>query len=290
MFEYIVKFATVAGALTSAAVFCVPAAAKDQATVLQASSPWYINVADGNCQLSRSFAEGETTVALYLERHFPGEAFNLLVVGNPLGTDRRQRIDLAFGPNAAARHSKRINISYGSLGMGILTAAWLHERRNEEGARFAKSPDPTEEASVEWFEIRPERRPPIRLMIGPMDEPMKELRSCTSELMADLGVDLEQLQNGSFSTPSPKGDLATWLAGFHPSAEDVRRFAGLAFFRLIVGPDGKPESCHFERSARPKEMDAEMCDRLMERARFEPARDSDGKPIRWYYRSAIGIG
>lgn len=58
-------------------------------------------------------------------------------------------------------------------------------------------------------------------------------------------------------------------------------------FRLSVGADGAPLSCHIQSTTRPKEFDEAVCGSLMKRARFSPALDAEAKPMTSYYRNTV---
>lgn len=62
--------------------------------------------------------------------------------------------------------------------------------------------------------------------------------------------------------------------------EAVRnRWEGTARFTATIGPDGKAVACRITTSSGHDVLDRATCDLVMRRARFEPARDSAGKPI-----------
>jgi TonB family protein len=53
---------------------------------------------------------------------------------------------------------------------------------------------------------------------------------------------------------------------------------GIVAFRLAVGADGKPTQCSITATSGSASLDDATCRILMERARFTPARDAQGKP------------
>ncbi|HEX9947610.1 MAG TPA: TonB family protein [Allosphingosinicella sp.] len=54
---------------------------------------------------------------------------------------------------------------------------------------------------------------------------------------------------------------------------------GAVAFRLDVGPDGRPAGCSVTSSSGSSSLDSTTCRLLMERTRFQPARDSRGKAV-----------
>jgi TonB family protein len=64
----------------------------------------------------------------------------------------------------------------------------------------------------------------------------------------------------------------------YPAAAVRNREQGPVAFRLAVGADGRPTACTVTASSGSAILDSTTCRLLMERAHFEPARDSTGKP------------
>lgn len=281
--------------------------AAEPAVVLDPSSSWNLNYADENCRLMRMFGEGEDKTAFYIERYGPGDGFALVVAGKPIGKiaarETRYDYDLQFGPYEQVREQ---GASRGDLEEYkpalIMTGVTFGE--DEKPGRDSKSRfDPDEyaartrpfeqkisverEARIEWLEIARKGRGPVRLALGSMGPPMAAMRKCTDDMAQDWGIDLDahrQLTRPVVPTDSP----ASWLgSNDYPRALWVRGIQGLVQLRLSVGADGVPTQCHIQRSTRPQEFDEISCKRLLQRARFEPALDAQGKPIASFYRQSI---
>lgn len=54
---------------------------------------------------------------------------------------------------------------------------------------------------------------------------------------------------------------------------------GSAELMLLINPAGRVERCHAVRSSGNSAVDEMLCRRLMEGARFQPAREADGTPL-----------
>src|SRR5437764_1488841 len=57
--------------------------------------------------------------------------------------------------------------------------------------------------------------------------------------------------------------------------------------RLVVAPSGKLERCDIDTSSGVAELDEYTCVLLLKRARFQPARWTDGSPVYGAYRTVI---
>jgi TonB family protein len=62
---------------------------------------------------------------------------------------------------------------------------------------------------------------------------------------------------------------------------------GNVTFRLDIGSDGMPTGCSVTDSSGSPTLDATTCRILMERARFQPARDANGKPTTDSFSSRV---
>jgi TonB family protein len=63
--------------------------------------------------------------------------------------------------------------------------------------------------------------------------------------------------------------------------------SGKAVVRLIVDEEGRPSDCTLLKSSGNKFLDAASCSKLVKRARFEPALDIQGRPMRSISITAI---
>ena len=76
-----------------------------------------------------------------------------------------------------------------------------------------------------------------------------------------------------------RANLATLFSDEDYPAEAVRDHEqGSVGFRLSIGSDGKPTACAVTGSSGSAVLDSTTCRLLMERAKFEPARDERGRP------------
>lgn len=85
----------------------------------------------------------------------------------------------------------------------------------------------------------------------------------------------------SAETPArarPVQPLATYFSDQDYPASALRAGEeGMVAFRLTVGPDGRAGGCAILGSSGSSSLDSATCRIMADRARFEPARDSNGK-------------
>jgi protein TonB len=79
------------------------------------------------------------------------------------------------------------------------------------------------------------------------------------------------------SAQSAKGDLRTlFSADDYPASAQAAEAQGTAQAQLTIGPDGRVVSCNLTRSTGNGALDSATCNILRRRAKFVPARDSNG--------------
>jgi periplasmic protein TonB len=93
------------------------------------------------------------------------------------------------------------------------------------------------------------------------------------------------------SAQSAKGDLRTlFSADDYPASAQSAGAEGTAQATLTIGTDGRVVGCNLTRSTGNSALDSATCNILRRRAKFTPARDSNGNattdtittpPIRW---------
>jgi protein TonB len=93
------------------------------------------------------------------------------------------------------------------------------------------------------------------------------------------------------SAQSAKGDLRTLFSGDdYPSSAQASGAEGTVVASLTIGTDGRVTGCNIVRSAGNSSLDSATCSILRRRAKFTPARDTNGNatsdtiqtpPIRW---------
>ena len=120
-----------------------------------------------------------------------------------------------------------------------------------------------------------------------MAEPMDALRKCSWDTVKLWGLDVEQ-QKSLLRKPFPKDPHKPWFhSSDYPKMMAREGYEAIVNFRLIIDAAGKPRSCHIQTSTRPKEFDDAVCSGVMKRVRFNPALDTQGKPVESFYRGTI---
>lgn len=91
------------------------------------------------------------------------------------------------------------------------------------------------------------------------------------------------------ATPAvPKGNPGLWVTtDDYPPSALREEGQGVVRFVLDVDPTGVPVNCSVTQSSGRDDLDDTACRLVTERARFEPAKDSKGKPVAGTYANSV---
>lgn len=86
----------------------------------------------------------------------------------------------------------------------------------------------------------------------------------------------------------PRGNPGGWATTNDYPARDLREGnQGVTRFSLVIGADGRVQSCAVTASSGFPGLDTATCDNVSRRARFEPATDGDGNAVIGSYSGSI---
>ncbi|MXO91327.1 energy transducer TonB [Pontixanthobacter aquaemixtae] len=265
---------------------------------LSPSSKWHVDFADDSCRLARFFGEGDQRTLFYIERYEPGDAFSMVVAGEPLKRRRyRDKIVIRFGKDTS---EDEIAYTIGSVGEQKPAIIFSNLRfdlkplaEGDESERldqpdiFGQEIPASTEAGIESIMLQHKGRVPVILETGSLGDPMKVLRDCTDNMLQYWGIDLEKHRTIA-QLPEPRTSPGRWLSyRDYPSDLLQKGYQGYVQVRLSVDANGKPTDCHIQQSTRPEGFDAAVCKGLMRKARFKPAITQSGEAISSYWRTAV---
>lgn len=284
-----------------AAPFALPASASEKAVVLEPSSNWYAKLENGSCRLARTFGEGAGEHMLVFEQWGPSSRFGLTIAGPEAAKfSSGSRTDLTFFDEHEAREIRPIkgkldgfgtSLTEINAGMMPYEIDWSNSKEEEERAEkraLAGFPaiDPGLALKAEYVKLRQGDRT-LTFRTGRLNDPFDVLNQCAEQLMVSWGLDLAQQKK---LVRRPK--LENWrkinerLYANWPSDMLEDRWRGSVNIRVLVDEKGRVDGCQATNLAMTQEMQEATCN-SMTRARFDPARDMDGKPVRSFYETTI---
>lgn len=271
---------------------------------LEPSTSWHLDYADDYCRIARQFGGPGHETAFYLDQYEPGDTFTVHVAGPDFVSEKLRKPSVRFGPDGGSESSESlVGSSFGRYGSGLLasnmtilpdpdavqlSSAKARTAANKKEYSSIKVPlDPASVARITWFEALEKDRVVGRLALGSMRDPIKAMNACTDELVTHWGIDVEKHRTRSRAV-EPKGNPGSWLGpGDYPIELLSKGAQGLVMFRLDIDERGRATKCTVQQSTRPPGFDEVVCRKIKNTARFEPALDAAGNPMKSYWRSSV---
>ena len=249
----------VIGALAATCLF------GSQAGHAQTAQPrWSVDGSGAFCTLSRVVAEEPATSLVV--RTYPGiDKFSLLLIRKgPAGFGALHDVSVSFDPPGQHWAQPVALLPLGDLGKAIemdyLPTAFIDD--------FGKASSITVAVGKKAIGAWP---------IPDAAKAVNALRRCETAKLVEWGADPASFEPGG-ATPQPIGDASKWLV-----PDDIQRrgsFSAMAVTRLTIGVGGQVEACALVDSSHNAKMDTIACPKVTERARYAPAKDKDGKPVK----------
>lgn len=268
---------------------------------LKATSPWLVDYAEDSCRAVRNFGDGDQQVVLFLDQFQPGVGFTITIGGQGLRL-KPDKLDydlkLRFGPDEREDDATAVTGTMGKYPALILSGdrrvapltAEEKSVRSSEVSRGARPSVPTvskeREAAVRFLEILGVGDG-IVLETGAMDKPLDVLRTCAWDTVGDWGLNVAQQQSLTRDPIARDRGQGWFTSRDYPYQMARGNYQGIVTYRLIVDETGKPKACHVQRSTRPKDFDETVCRVVMRRGSFQPALDSQGKPVSSFWSQTI---
>jgi hypothetical protein len=267
-----------------------PAWAADGARTFAPSGEWTVSSDAESCSIVRQFGSADDGVSFRLQAFAPGGHYRAVLRGKPLPQrdSGALEFDYSFEPDPGAIPvtgvlAKSNGVPMVSFTTALNTSAVVQdqsERPEEASAAQARV------AAVNEFVIAFSRGRPLALQLGSMAEPIAQLNACSAELPRKWGLDPAVQQ--SLRRPATPIDQASWLGpGTYPWAYLRNSQSLMVHVRMLVDERGAPAECVVQAPRTQSGAEALACREIMKTARFEPALDSAGNPVRSYHATTI---
>lgn len=249
---------------------------------------WVAQFDDNACHLVGQFGTGKEAVTLQMTRYGPGQGFDLKLYGERLRAGDLIKLGgVTFTPDAKI-HRKNVVIGHAEkLPMALFGVNRLDNWIKSKEADVGPSISPEAERAVSSIDVEFGSARRFRLLTGSMGKPMSVMRTCMHGLIKHWGFDpdvQEKLQQRPVPTRSPHN----WLkSDDYPLGALDRGFSGVVHFRLDVDALGKVERCHILAVTKPSDFELATCNGVTKRARFSPALDAEGRPVRSFYVDTV---
>ncbi|MFO6446736.1 energy transducer TonB [Erythrobacter sp. NE805] len=283
----------------TAAALCalVLAAAPARAEIVElaSSSPWNVDFGETKCRLARIFGEGENRHLLFFEQYWPSGRVGMTAAGPSFKRFRsRQPTALAFAAGQQPRRTEPFTGNVEGYGDAVVYSSVRidgrggtdAEDKEEDTVGGIPALDKPGAKAVEFVSLK-QRGDEIRLKTGPLDAAFEVLDRCALDLVGTWGLDIEAHRT-AMSLPrwTNRDAVVRRIVADYPRDALSAGEQGIMRLRVIVSAEGKVEDCAILKATNADRLDSPAC-RAMALARFEPARDAQGKPMRSYHAESI---
>lgn len=267
-----------------------PASAKP--VEIAPSTPWNADYGEGRCRLTRLFGEGESRHLLFIDQYGPSEAFGLTVAGPAYRRfGNRQRTALRFYDSQRPHRTEPYTGEVDGFGTGVIysNVSLEHGTDHEE--------DEEASASLPQLDIRfadqarfvglLQRASEVRLMTGPLGKAFAELNKCTQGLVNSWGVDAAAHLAATRAPRWTNQDaVVRRIQANYPRSALGAGQQGIVRMRVIIDQAGAVEQCTLLNVTQADKLQSPACEAMRE-ARFEPALDASGQPMRSFMTTSI---
>ncbi len=278
--------------LTAAFVFLtwlVPTAAVagEKEIALKPTTPWLSEWTKHSCVLRRGFGSKDDLNVLKFEGFAPTPLFQLVIMSDSLKFMERGRyLAITFGQNASQDYTNKFEVGSTDSGLPAVFITNIGIVGAEELARIHPNALPLLETAANTVSVETRGRK-IVFETGELGKPFDALRTCLDDLVKSWKLDPD-VQRSLLRGPEPKTTPDKWLRpGDYPASALQSGKQAIVNFRLIIDAQGVPTECAIQSSYSGEKFDDITCRKIMERARFEPALDKDGKPVTSYHINSV---
>lgn len=241
------------------------ARAADAGAVLQPVSPWNLDYAVTQCTAMRNYGSATDPVTFAMVPAPEGDTYELLVgykrPAAEFADELEGTVDFGSGP------IKAWLLRYGSKNRKLTIYQFRISSAAMAQARTARSVT---------FHIK--GAPDVAFSLETIPALMDGLAKCTDDLKDYWNMGGKTVAR---EAAPAKGDLRSiFSANDYPWEALSRWQQGTSQYLLMIDDKGKVAGCHVVTPSGVPILDVMGCAVIQERAKFDPARDSTGKPVR----------
>lgn len=260
---------------------------------LTPATQWYLEYAENKCRLTRAFGEGEDRHLIFFEQSGPDDDFGLTAAGPAFDKFRAGRETvLQFGLGQEAAGQQLFIGTVDTIGAALIYAsASLDEsvdaqEGDDQSLVELAHVDTDRAASIDSVSFSQKKRKVV-VRTGNLEAPMKALNACAQDLVAYWGLDLDKHRKASRLPRWVNRDaVAKRIGDTYPSKALSKGEQGIIRLRVIVDETGAVADCNLQNATAVEALESPAC-KEMRRAKFEPALDGEGEPMRSFFVTRI---
>ncbi len=284
--------------LMLAAIVCAsPVLAQDLETgeiqiTLEPASPWQVSFENGVCRAGRFLESDGKKHVLTFEQIAPSSAVDFMVTGPAVENFKfGQAIEIELGavpgpsePFFSLGQIPNFGPSLTIMQLGLKRSPGIGEAAT--AAPFGRGIDIDAVADMDRLSITQGSRR-VTLETGPLSDVLQIMNDCTAHILKTWGFDAGKLQNARNGPRLLNArSTARMVQEDYPLRALRNQEQGTVGLLVKVNEEGKVYECEIVSDSGSNSLNTAACDG-MKRARFEPAMDEAGQPIKSYYTTRI---
>ena len=287
--------AFLAGALATAMLSPQPLAA-EETRVLSPISAWHLDYGVAVCRMVRMFGSKDAPTALLLEQHAPSAVFSTIIAGGALDALGRRgevegRFGDVFGPLTDDRRPKRTLAEYGPavhFGRYKPRDPNAPEHDDPEFALEIANRLPVEDGAAIAHITLSRKDDAVRLETGDLAPVFEAINTCTRDLATDWGLEPDALDRiAVLPRWENVSHVARRIQSDYPRGALVKGAQADLHVRVMVEADGSVGDCRITELTTATDFGEKPCETIRRYGEFEPALDSKGAPMRYFYVTRI---
>jgi hypothetical protein len=226
--------------------------------------PWVLDYAETQCLAYRGYGNPKRPVTLGIRPAPNGQTYELLL-GRQSG-----------GPDFAEELKGKVDFGFGSIRPWLLHFRDNKNKRDVYQYRISAA-EMARAGSANQVALGAEGEATQTFTLAAMPALLAGLQKCTENLKQYWNMGRQRDEQKA----RPSGDLrGLFSPGDYPGEALRLNQSGSSQFLLLIDEKGKVAGCHVERPSGVPVLDVMGCQVVRERAKFVPARDSNGTPVR----------
>jgi TonB family protein len=236
-----------------------------QPTLLEPVGKWDLDYGETQCGAYRNYGKAENPVTFAIVPSPNGETYEIVVA-------RRSP-----APEFAEELQGSVDFGHGPVKAWLLHFRSVEKRLDVYQFRIAAS-EMAQARTASSVTLHIEGAPDFAFSLEAIPDLLSGLENCIADLKDYWNMDGEK--DGRIARAA-QGDLrGLFSASDYPQQAVVRRQQGDTRFLLLVDEKGKVAACQVLLASGVPVLDAMGCAKIQDEARFKPALDRDGKPVR----------
>ena len=259
---------------------------------LRASSPWQVSFENGVCRAGRLFEAGGKSHVLTFEQIAPTGSVDVMIVGSAiesieLGQPIQIRIAdtlLVESPNFTKGQIEDFGASITIMQLGLKPSPTIDETATP--MPFGRGIDLEALADADRISIT-QNGERVEVITGPLRDVFQVLNDCTAHILKTWGFDAAKLQTAEVG-PQILNPLshARKVQEAYPVRALRNREQGTVGVLVKIDEEGRVYECEIISDSGSKDLNNAACTGMMI-AKFEPAKDKAGEPLKSYFSTRI---